>query len=402
LPPFPTRYMDIKFLHAADLHLGVRSYERWLEGRPARLDEFLAALDWAVDLALEEEVHFVVIAGDVYDKYSTTPLVQREWARRVARMRRAGLPLVVVLGNHDRPRRLPAVSGQAVFGALSLPGVHIVSEPELVELETAAGPVTVAAVPWLFDGPAGRVLAAIKELKRLVREEWGPRLEEHGPAIFAGHVWLEGGKPSSEAGLLFDEAIMPAATIAHPAFSYYALGHLHSHQSLPMPEGGPAVYAGSPARIDFSDEDVPKGAVLVELARGAARWRLVETSAREFVTVAIEAESDTALEAEVRRAAAGRRYDGAVVRLRVTGPPTLASHVKSNVLLPAFEGAFTAKVIFEPRATEKRRRAGIKPESGLRDALRQYMAEKPPSFDVALAELLERAAELGEGGGADQ
>lgn len=60
----------MKFLHAADLHLdspmlGLAAYD----GAP--VDELRGAtrraLDNLVDLALEERVAFVLIAGDVYD-----------------------------------------------------------------------------------------------------------------------------------------------------------------------------------------------------------------------------------------------------------------------------------------------------------------------------------------------
>jgi len=181
--------MSIKFLHIADLHLGLKTYERWLGGRPARLAGFLGALDAVLDLALDEGVHLVVVAGDIYDSPRAEPLVQREWARRVARLRAARVPLVIVPGNHDRPRRDPAVSGQAVFGALSLEGVYLATVPSLLEVETAAGPITVAAAPWRFDGGREHVRAAEEELARLVHNEWAPRLGGR-PAIFVGHVWL--------------------------------------------------------------------------------------------------------------------------------------------------------------------------------------------------------------------
>ena len=62
--------MDFKFLHAADIHLdsplrGLAQYQ----GVPAEVVRTATrgALDNLVAKAIEEEVAFVVIAGDLYD-----------------------------------------------------------------------------------------------------------------------------------------------------------------------------------------------------------------------------------------------------------------------------------------------------------------------------------------------
>lgn len=91
----------MKFLHAADIHL-----DSPLAGLLARDDlpdsvirhctrRAFAAL---IDLALEEDVAFVVIAGDLYDgdwKDFSTGLFFAE------QMRRLGRPCYVLRGNHD-------------------------------------------------------------------------------------------------------------------------------------------------------------------------------------------------------------------------------------------------------------------------------------------------------------
>ncbi len=385
--------MRIKFLHIADLHLGARSYERSEGGRAARLAEFLAAVDWAFNLARAEGVHFVVVAGDVYDHCRPDPLVQWEWATRVARLRDDGLPVVIISGNHDRSSRTPGVSGQAVFGALSLPGVYVAAEPALLDVETAAGAVLVAAAPWRFGATGGGARVAEEELKALLRGPWAPRLAAGTPAIFAGHLWFAGGRLTSEGGMFLDDAQIAPAAVAHDAFSYYALGHLHMHQEVAVPAGGSAVYAGSLARLTFADEGVPKGAVVVEIGGGPARWRFVETSAREFVTVDIAAADEAAVYAAARDEAVGRGFGGAVVRVRISGPPELGARVNDKEITRYFEDAWDVRVVFVPQAAP-RRRAGVAVDANLGDALGQYLGQRPPPFPVERDELLRRAAEL--------
>ncbi len=93
-----------KFIHAADIHLdsplkGLAKYE----GAP--VDEIRGATRGAlqnlVHTALDEEVDFVLISGDVYDgdwKDHNTGLY---FARQMARLKGAQIPVYLIAGNHD-------------------------------------------------------------------------------------------------------------------------------------------------------------------------------------------------------------------------------------------------------------------------------------------------------------
>lgn len=99
----------IKFLHAADLHLDspLRMLERY-EGAP--VDELRLttrrALTNLVDLAISERVHFVVIAGDLYDgdwkDYNTGFFFIKE----MTRLRDANIPVIMIAGNHDAASKM--------------------------------------------------------------------------------------------------------------------------------------------------------------------------------------------------------------------------------------------------------------------------------------------------------
>ncbi len=106
----------MKFIHAADLHLdsplhGLVRYE----GVPAAemRDATRRALENLVAFATAEPVDFLLIAGDVYDgdwrDYSTGLF----FARKMTRLRDAGIRVFLIKGNHDaasvitRELRLP-------------------------------------------------------------------------------------------------------------------------------------------------------------------------------------------------------------------------------------------------------------------------------------------------------
>ncbi len=101
-----------KFLHAADVHLDspLRGLERY-EGAP--VEEIRGATRRAfenlVALAIEEEVAFVLLAGDLYDgdwKDYNTGLF---FAAQMARLEEAGIRAFVVAGNHDAASQITKV-----------------------------------------------------------------------------------------------------------------------------------------------------------------------------------------------------------------------------------------------------------------------------------------------------
>ncbi len=94
----------MKFIHSADIHLDspLRGLERY-EGAPvAELrGATRRALENLVRLAIDEQVSFVLIAGDIYDgdwrDYNTGLF----FLRQMTRLRDAGIQVFLIRGNHD-------------------------------------------------------------------------------------------------------------------------------------------------------------------------------------------------------------------------------------------------------------------------------------------------------------
>ncbi|MCL4855094.1 MAG: DNA repair exonuclease, partial [Bryobacteraceae bacterium] len=93
-----------KFIHAADIHLDspLRGLERY-EGAP--IEEIRGAtrraLENLVDLAVEQSVAFVLVAGDLYDGDWREFRTGLYFVSQMARLRDAGIPVVLIAGNHD-------------------------------------------------------------------------------------------------------------------------------------------------------------------------------------------------------------------------------------------------------------------------------------------------------------
>jgi exonuclease SbcD len=289
----------IRLLHFADLHVGMENYGRLdpATGVNERVLDFLARFDELIDYGLEREVDLVIFAGDAYKRRDPSPTYQRAFARRIKRLADAGVPVVLLVGNHDLPAMVQRASSVDIFRTLDVPNVVVGHAEDVHRVETRRGPVQVATVPYpvrqrlmAHDEYQGLSVEQLdEELQRVVSDNvqaLAQRLDPNVPAVLAAHLSVSGATYGSERSVMIGrDAVVLKSALADPAWDYVALGHVHRHQSLNGDACPPIVYAGSLERIDFGEEGQPKGFCWVELARGDAAWEFVEVHARPFVTV---------------------------------------------------------------------------------------------------------------------
>ncbi|HET6882293.1 MAG TPA: DNA repair exonuclease [Pirellulales bacterium] len=98
-----------KFLHAADIHLDspLRGLERY-EGAPVEQIRGATrqALQNLVSLAIDEEVDFVLFAGDLYDGDWRDHRTGLFFAAEMSRLREADIPVFLITGNHDAANKM--------------------------------------------------------------------------------------------------------------------------------------------------------------------------------------------------------------------------------------------------------------------------------------------------------
>ena len=65
----------IRFIHTADIHLGVENYGKIDQktGIHTRLLDFSHALEYCIDYAIEQKVDFFLFCGDAYKTTSPSP-----------------------------------------------------------------------------------------------------------------------------------------------------------------------------------------------------------------------------------------------------------------------------------------------------------------------------------------
>lgn len=140
----------IRLLHFADLHIGMENYGRLdpSSGLNQRVLDFVSRLKEVVDYAIEHEADLVIFAGDAFKTRDPNPTYQRAFARQVMRLSRAGIPTVLLLGNHDMPIIEQRASSLDIFSALEVPNVIVGRAEAVHRIQTRRGTLQVATVPW--------------------------------------------------------------------------------------------------------------------------------------------------------------------------------------------------------------------------------------------------------------
>jgi len=340
----------LKILHFADLHLGVETYGRLdpATGLSTRLLDFLNALDQVVDYAIENRVDLVLFCGDAYRSREPTQTHQREFAKRINRLSTSGIPIFLLVGNHDLPNAIGRATTTEIFDTLAIKNVYVSNRPDIYHIPTKSGTIQVASLPWLRRG----ALLTRDETKNLTFDQLNQRLEQalssviaanvlkltpELPAILAAHVWVSGAQVGSERSMTIgQEHALLLSDVAQPAFDYIALGHIHKHQVLSS--NPPVVYPGSLERLDFSEEKDEKGFYLVEIEPNKERGKRLTSfdfhpvSGRRLLTINVNIKPEDEPTTVVLKAIAEQqdKVKDAIVRLSISLPAEVEGQFRDN------------------------------------------------------------------------
>lgn len=282
----------LKLLHLSDVHLGKAFQMLGAQGaaqRKALEDAFVRG----VDLAIAQQVHAVLIAGDLFDSPRPSPALVNLAVTQLRRLDDRGIWVALVAGNHDvTPDGLVGGSErlrEAGFRVLLFG--HAVQSRPIPELDLTI--VGRSANPGTPTSPL-----ANWPTQRTLRFAVGVT---HGSVYRGGQV--EG-----------------AATI-HPqeirdlGLDYLALGDWHSaSEVLSAPA---AWYAGSPELLAYDQEGAGHVLMIEVPSPGAARVMPVRVGQRQYKRLEIDVGSLD--EAQLRQLLVEAADPGAVCDVILTG-----------------------------------------------------------------------------------
>ncbi len=288
----------MRLLHFADAHIDMANFGRHdpQTGLPVRVMDFLRSLDTIVDVAMTEKVDLVIFAGDAYKDRNPSPTYQREWGRRIMRLSRAGIPTLLLVGNHDLSPALGRAHALDPFDTLAVPFVTVLDQPRFLTPADLHGlPVQVIALPWITRSGLMAQLDLRGE-KSLVFEELEKRLTElvqfwlegadpNLPIILTAHCSVQGAVYGGERTVMLgSDLVLPGSLVRDPRLAYVALGHIHKPQDLNQGGQPPVIYPGSIERVDFGEAQDDKYFIIAHVGDEDTRveWRQL-TGIRPFI-----------------------------------------------------------------------------------------------------------------------
>ncbi|MCA9900366.1 MAG: exonuclease SbcCD subunit D [Ardenticatenaceae bacterium] len=367
-----SKLQPIRLLHFADAHIDIANYGRHdpETGIPIRVTDFLNALDQIIDAAIEEKVDLVIFAGDAYKDRNPQPTFQRAWGKRMMRLSAAGIPTLLLVGNHDVSPAIGRAHTLHEFSTLSVPHIHVGDALKLWQPEELGVPVQIIAVPWLSRSmlvgrvdTMGRTIEDIySQLEELVSDRVSHLIEQADPdipLILTAHTSVSGAKFGSErAVMLGHELVLSGGLVNNPKLDYVALGHIHKPQVLSGKDSHPPiVYPGSIERIDFGEKE-DKRFVLAEVGKGETHWEFRMLKTRRFIDPdPITPRTEHFMEDILSQLPAAKDVADAICRVRLTFPRDDEPLLDERAILEHFQDAFEVK-IQKHYLTSKRSRLG--------------------------------------------
>lgn len=248
----------MKFLHTADLHIGKKIFELSL------IEDQKYILSQIYDIACEEAVDAVLIAGDVYDRAVPSTEAVSLLDDFLTRLQEKGIPVIMISGNHDSPERVAFVDAILEKQGLYIAGNY--QEPlKTVVLEDEYGPVHFVCMPFVkpavTDGSNSR--EAVEHM--LANLPVKPDMRERYVLLTHYFVTGENGENPELSDSETDINVggldgVPVSLFRN--FCYVALGHIHKSQRIGKNH---VYYAGSPLKYSFSEVRGEKSVNIVEL-----------------------------------------------------------------------------------------------------------------------------------------
>ncbi|UJF15195.1 metallophosphoesterase [Jeotgalibaca sp. MA1X17-3] len=248
----------IRFIHTADLHLD--SPFKGLKRMHPHLYEKVYQSTFQsfyhiVSKAIEEEVDFLLISGDIYDEENQSVKAQAFLRDQMGRLKAAGIPVYLSHGNHDflgrETLKLQMPDNVMIFG----------TEPE-TDVWTTKSQERIAITGFSYQ---------TRWVKERMIQQYPNRKSDVDFHIGMLHGFLEG--LESSEGVYAPFSIQE---LNGKQYDYWALGHIHKREILQ--ESPPIIYSGN-IQGRNPNELGEKGAYLVSLEKGRSpRLEFLPTS----------------------------------------------------------------------------------------------------------------------------
>ena len=265
----------MKILHTADWHAG-----RTLHGVP-RTAEIREALQEIAELAQTEAVDLILVAGDLFDTRNPGADAEAAVYEFFVTTGKAGIPSVVVAGNHDSPSRIDASSSLlSLTNTYAFGEVKVAGQGGAFSLQIGDEVAQIAALPFISERRIVRVAELLDEdpgkwreryqegMRKLIQNLTTP-FRPDVVNLLVTHTTMNGATLSnSEYQFHSTENYSLSSDLFPERCNYVALGHIHKPQAIEGYPENAGRYSGSILQLDFGEQGDTKYVYIVEARAG--------------------------------------------------------------------------------------------------------------------------------------
>ncbi|MFC4772240.1 exonuclease SbcCD subunit D [Enterococcus hermanniensis] len=246
----------MKVLHTADWHIGKKLHGYEL------LSDQAYILDQILNIAKEESVDAIIIAGDLYDRSVPSEDSVRLLNQTIAHWNLTEhIPLLAISGNHDSATRL--ATGAPWFDQSDF---HLHTRLEEAFEPIEMGNTQFYLLPY-FEPVDARIYFEDPELRTIqaampkVIEKLEASFDKNKKQVLVSHFFVAGSSKTDSETKIEVGGLDGINGQLLANFDYVALGHLHGKDALKMDN---ARYSGSPLKYSLSEKNQAKGVWVID------------------------------------------------------------------------------------------------------------------------------------------
>lgn len=280
----------IKILHTADFHLGARMGSIVPPSvEDSRREDFYRNMFYIADYAVKNKVDIVIISGDIFNRPDPAGKDFVAFSEFVGKIVSSGIYVVVIAGNHDKPKTTGARNPLEGLQKANLPYFwyfkHTPDEPLVLSIRGRK--IGIAAIPYIdpkivkleieisYENLIKRLVGRFVEKLRGINVDY---------KILMAHLLLAEAKFAEIFPIYSTEPRISRRTLQEEFFDYIALGHIHRPQKI----GEKIYYSGSIEKIAFDEAPEQKSFYIIELSDGEVSVERVPLKCRPMIVQQLE------------------------------------------------------------------------------------------------------------------
>ena len=261
----------MKIITFADAHIGISTYST-IDPKTnlnTRVLDSLNGIDQIINYAEENNIKYILFAGDMFKNALPSPTLVREINKRIKASAEKGIKWIIQDGNHDVS---PLKTAKSALDPLSTLKVENVEHTRFEKTYMIDNNIRVLVLP---------TYTTQEEVENILS-----KYNDNIKTIIMGHFTSLNAKLNDWL-IASNEDAIDIKIFQKPNILAVVLGHLHKHQILntnPL-----SYYCSSTIRTDFNEEHDKKGFVVLDIDNNYnVSYIFKEIKTQEFLSVKMD------------------------------------------------------------------------------------------------------------------